>query len=72
MKTRWLLKLRASGWGRQSNWMGNGDCEPKGKAGRGERIPNPEGSEGNGRDCEPVTGQSNWCETEGPIEEAAG
>lgn len=52
--------------------MGNGDCEPKGKAGRGERIPNPEGSEGNGRDCEPVTGQSNWCETEGPIEEAAG
>lgn len=68
----WMKTRCASSWGRQSSWMENGDSKPKRKAGRGERIPNPEGREGNGRDCEPVTGQSYWYETEGPIEEAAG
>lgn len=78
MKTRWLLSLRTSGWAMRRSWIGNGGSEPKGKArGRGRllaggRMPNPEASEGNGRDWEPVAGQSYWCETEGPIEEAVG
>lgn len=78
MKTRWLLSLRTSGWATWRSWMGNGGSEPKGKArGRGRllaggRMPNPEASEGNGRDWEPVAGRSYWCETEGPIEKAVG
>lgn len=59
--------------------MGSWDSQPEAKArgsggaaGEGEKMPNPEASEGNGRDCEPVAGGRYWCETEGLIEEAVG